>query len=350
MVRPVEDSFRYLPCMTLVIAGVAAPFGLVLCDRRLSNEGTPVDDEYNKVTALFTADAKGVFAFTGLARYEDFDTAKAISDALVDHADPEREFLPMRERLVAEVTDRVRRLPLPRQRKLLSIVFAGYMYEGDPLDTDFVKATAVLCRISNFQRGGASYPEAADEFWVDEAAPRAVESTAPYLWAIAGTTQGLPHDQIHKLERLLHEQRPPRAVASKALDVGLEAAKSPKSGGAIGTSWSSAVVLSPPLDPVWVQYHASTTGISDFGTTLVDASAGDQPVIALSNLTIETKEPHSYGFPGTPRNAPCPCGSGAKYKRCHGQPSAAKGGWFLNRLSQDRQLPLSGSPSRRSVS
>jgi preprotein translocase subunit SecA len=23
-------------------------------------------------------------------------------------------------------------------------------------------------------------------------------------------------------------------------------------------------------------------------------------------------------FGGTPRNAPCPCGSGKKYKRCHG--------------------------------
>lgn len=23
-------------------------------------------------------------------------------------------------------------------------------------------------------------------------------------------------------------------------------------------------------------------------------------------------------YPGTPRNAPCPCGSGLKYKRCHG--------------------------------
>jgi len=23
-------------------------------------------------------------------------------------------------------------------------------------------------------------------------------------------------------------------------------------------------------------------------------------------------------YPGTPRNAPCPCGSGKKYKKCHG--------------------------------
>ncbi|MGB2840508.1 MAG: SEC-C metal-binding domain-containing protein [Actinomycetes bacterium] len=25
-------------------------------------------------------------------------------------------------------------------------------------------------------------------------------------------------------------------------------------------------------------------------------------------------------YAGTPRNAPCPCGSGKKYKKCHGAP------------------------------
>ncbi|MGH3659627.1 MAG: SEC-C metal-binding domain-containing protein, partial [Micromonosporaceae bacterium] len=27
-------------------------------------------------------------------------------------------------------------------------------------------------------------------------------------------------------------------------------------------------------------------------------------------------------YSGTPRNAACPCGSGRKYKRCHGDPKA----------------------------
>ncbi len=36
---------------------------------------------------------------------------------------------------------------------------------------------------------------------------------------------------------------------------------------------------------------------------------------------VEDRSPWSDGrtFPGTPRNAPCPCGSGRKYKMCHGQ-------------------------------
>ena len=37
--------------------------------------------------------------------------------------------------------------------------------------------------------------------------------------------------------------------------------------------------------------------------------------------SIELKTPWADGrtFPGTPKNAPCPCGSGRKYKMCHGQ-------------------------------
>jgi len=27
-------------------------------------------------------------------------------------------------------------------------------------------------------------------------------------------------------------------------------------------------------------------------------------------------------YAGTPRNAACPCGSGKKYKRCHGDPQS----------------------------
>jgi preprotein translocase subunit SecA len=35
----------------------------------------------------------------------------------------------------------------------------------------------------------------------------------------------------------------------------------------------------------------------------------------------ELRSPWSDGrtFPGTPKNAPCPCGSGRKYKLCHGR-------------------------------
>ena len=40
-----------------------------------------------------------------------------------------------------------------------------------------------------------------------------------------------------------------------------------------------------------------------------------------AGLAAEAREPWADGrtFPGTPKNAPCPCGSGRKYKMCHGR-------------------------------
>jgi preprotein translocase subunit SecA len=54
--------------------------------------------------------------------------------------------------------------------------------------------------------------------------------------------------------------------------------------------------------------------------------------LQYSAPTLDTSEPEKSatagaevsgnGEPG--RNAPCPCGSGKKYKRCHGAPAAAR--------------------------
>jgi hypothetical protein len=195
----------------------------------------------------------------------------------------------------------------------------------------------VLLRISNFQQGGFVHAEAVEAFTLEPAIPRPPQEGSPHLFSTAGTTQGLVPEHIADLEALLQDNRPPRATATKALEIGLAAAVSPKSGGAIGRSWSSAVIPISPTDPIWVQHHAPSTTRVIFGPNLVDASAGSAPVIGLSNIRIEVATPMSFGFAGTPRNAPCPCGSGQKYKRCHGAPGAGQGGFFLNRLSAPSQ-------------
>jgi preprotein translocase subunit SecA len=38
----------------------------------------------------------------------------------------------------------------------------------------------------------------------------------------------------------------------------------------------------------------------------------------IYTLSADTKNPTDW-FKGTERNAPCPCGSGKKYKQCHGK-------------------------------
>jgi preprotein translocase subunit SecA len=38
---------------------------------------------------------------------------------------------------------------------------------------------------------------------------------------------------------------------------------------------------------------------------------------AVRTEAFDANDPATWG--GTPRNAPCPCGSGKKYKHCHGR-------------------------------
>jgi len=66
--------------------------------------------------------------------------------------------------------------------------------------------------------------------------------------------------------------------------------------------------LEAPRRPAQLQYTAPT----------VDGDTSQREVAAGSGRD-------EMEYAGTPRNAPCPCGSGKKYKRCHGDPRARVG-------------------------
>lgn len=284
------------------------------------------------MNVLFTADAKVVIAFTGLAEWGGFDTAAFISKTLVHNAEPDRELVPMRGRLIEALEKKLRSLALPASDRRLSVIFNGYQYEEDDPESEYLHATGVLWRISNFERGSTAATAARDSFEIEEIEPRKADTSSPYAFLAAGTTAGLLSPEVERLEQLLHERRPAKALATKALEIGIDASRSPKSGSAIGTSWSAAVLPVEPTAPIWIQYYADSPRIKHFNPNLIDASAGDQPVIALNDMMVETVSPVAHGFPGTPRNAPCPCLSGRKYKHCHGDASKNRGGAYYNRL------------------
>jgi preprotein translocase subunit SecA len=70
--------------------------------------------------------------------------------------------------------------------------------------------------------------------------------------------------------------------------------------------------LTPPRHPSRLQYSAPTVD----GEGGVTRSAGPSSATAVG----EGARPGQAVGSDTPRNAPCPCGSGKKYKRCHGDP------------------------------
>ncbi|WP_084635136.1 preprotein translocase subunit SecA [Propionicicella superfundia] len=61
-------------------------------------------------------------------------------------------------------------------------------------------------------------------------------------------------------------------------------------------------------------------GLEARPTRALSYSAPDESGQAMSSASDGGKGANAYA--GTPRNAPCPCGSGKKYKLCHGRPGA----------------------------
>lgn len=76
------------------------------------------------------------------------------------------------------------------------------------------------------------------------------------------------------------------------------------------------------------QYERACQGLRK----LRELAAKQAPAKAAEPRPIRTDEPNSEG--STPRNAPCPCGSGEKYKRCCGRNAPA-----VLRLSPEPDSP-----------
>jgi preprotein translocase subunit SecA len=84
----------------------------------------------------------------------------------------------------------------------------------------------------------------------------------------------------------------------------------------------------PPQDdnllPMFAQHLDPTTGENEFGSNGTGSFGGAGPALgyaatALAEAPVlerDPNDPSSWGRVG--RNEPCPCGSGKKYKHCHG--------------------------------
>jgi preprotein translocase subunit SecA len=88
-----------------------------------------------------------------------------------------------------------------------------------------------------------------------------------------------------------------------------------------------AQAQSPKLEPKVLNLQTSSSDdvpvSSGFGSAAAQAAAdGDipegAPPAAQPAATSKPKTVTKDAFEKTPRNAPCPCGSGKKFKNCHG--------------------------------
>jgi hypothetical protein len=307
--------------MTFILALGNREQFIQISDRRLSWDGKLVDDESNKAGILLCKDARHIFGFTGLAKYEKFNTRQWLLNALYECCPPDYKINRIMPRLMERATRDFQNLPvlksLEPRRKRLSIMFSGYNYYVDPP----MGALGILTNYQNFQTGKDDH-EAWDHFemncWSEI---RPLEHEFTIVQRVGNWTAMTGEDEI-ALRELLKKLKPHQAIADKAVTLVRKMADRPKAKGTIGKELSVVVLQRDVSQHVLSRYYATTVGPKMFAPDeIVGISDTRRHAHADREIWIESAAgPEPWVIPKVKGNSPCPCKkSGKRYKDCCGR-------------------------------
>lgn len=302
--------------MTLIIALGNSEQVIQISDRRLSSNGRLVDDESGKAGQLTCRNGRFAFGATGLARYGGFSTREWLLDALLEAGSPDYEMAGILGRLTERATsefaqNRVLR-SAPSAAKRLSVMFSGYLYHRDPP----LAAFAILTNFQDFE-SGLDQPEAWDEFRLIRWSEKRPFDGEPTLVQRVGNWQAMTGDDEMVLRGLLEARKPARAIIGKAVEVMAEIADRPAANGTIGKQLTTICIPRNLEDPIESSYFTSINRSVIVGADGAWLMADDKRLVWKDpQLEIGGKV---VAVPKVGRNQPCPCGSGRKYKHCHGK-------------------------------
>ncbi len=307
--------------MTLSVAILNDDFALVATDRRLSAGRYVGTDEQDKTFALLTDDARMSVSFTGLATANGFSTHDFLVKNAGEWAKPDYRIGGLVDRMCSGLTEKFKKDPVLRgispEAKRLSILFVGYIYTPDPVGSLFL--------ISNFHDPGKLPLSAAREnfnCWSHPAVDR------PGVMFI-GTTSGL---DMPGLDQACTDAQSigPKAAAARLVNIIRKASDKAATKNTIGKQITSLVVPAGLQEPFEGEYHtakpvrrifipAYVWATSKFSGAMFggDVHAGSSP------FHVDTSSP-AVAVPVVPKNRQCPCGSGKKYKMCHGRKPRAQ--------------------------
>ena len=178
--------------------------------------------------------------------------------------------------------------------------------------------------VSNFQRPGpylSSEPTAFDPFSLATGALKSEECVTVAI----GDSSRLSGYKVARL-RETAVGLDPTTVAIRLVHIIRRAVVAGAGFSTIGSRITSIIIRPDISTPIQSHYHSAVVQRSSFMPALVTTLSGSQSVI--SNISITPVEPDTpaISVPVVPRNRPCPCQSGKKYKHCHGRkPSGARG-------------------------
>ena len=313
--------------MTLVLSLGNVDQVIQVSDRRLTDSrGKPCVLPECKSTILTLDDSRLLFGFAGLARAKGFRTGRWILEAMGEAAAVDHLALGTVERFTSIASERWAKPDLravAREHRGLSVLFTGY---NDTRPSPNL-ISAIVTNFQNFETGRDEEPwdEFKATFWGTKTGTPAEEAT--YIQRIGAWIAMDDEGDGAKLRRMLEERRPADKIIDGAVGIVREIAARPAAGGTIGTELNSAVLPAPRVNASMEEGIALQLGFHPDGSSHV--LRGPNQVISTSEAQIQIADP-TFGAAEpekTPpmavqkvgRNKPCPCGSGKKFKRCHGE-------------------------------
>lgn len=306
--------------MTLILTLGCSDYIVQASDRRLVADGHLVDDESNKAGVLECINARLAFGFTGLAKFGSFDTRRWLLDALNDAGPPDYAAKGIIDRLAEKASHTFEVAPLsgiPSQHKRLSIMFSGYLYHHSPP----LMGYAIVTNYQDFSTGIDS-PRAKEQFHVQYWQERRPSDGDVTLVQRIGTWQAMTREDEVRLRTLLKSRRPARALIGKAVDVLHSMAERASANGAIGKQISTIHLPVSRDEPAQSGYYTRNLGYASYMADYVLATSDENRTVVrdMEIRQLRGDTPVPVAVPKVGRNVPCPCGSGRKYKFCHGHP------------------------------
>lgn len=306
--------------MTLILTMINRDQAILVSDRRETWSDGSIDEESNKALVLLTKDARMVVGFTGLARAGHFRTDFWLPQVLAECGEPDYAVGRMIYRFRDKATAQFAKLRVRNASdKRLTVVFAGYVNDVEP-------PRAHVFRVSNFEIGDETpkddaEPEFNARYW-REIRP----STEPYSAVFpSGITIGITSASLAALRGLVEQRKPAAASVGKAVELIREAASAGSSRGWIGKQCTSIVLPISADSSVTAKYHTDHPTPTAYGPSFVRALGKEHGVWSIVNPESRThpdpQRARVTQVPKVRRNQPCPCGSGTKYKNCHGRPN-----------------------------
>ena len=290
--------------MTLVSAAANMTGTLMQGDRRLSADGKPVPLEVTKVGCVFWDDARALVGFSGLAELHGIGSMHQwLPEAIGRVVGNEPTIEPSLVSVAEELSRVYAGQPAAFRSIALSVLFCGYQYRQGSAGQE----SRVISRT-------LSGPDPSGAFCITDHLATARPSSAYY--AAIGQTQSLASADVEGFAQLVLENKPWRAQAAKLAEV-MVAARSTVSD-VVGGDFSILYLPRELAKPVEADYYSSVVTSERFYGFYVD------PTTVMTDWSVDVQSSKTgptlnLAVPRVGRNAPCPCGIGEKYKRCHGR-------------------------------